>query len=409
MKKIEIRYINDLLFYILLFFGLFDAARNYTPLPEWIGYSKDIAIFLLYVLNCRKVRFLPQKLIYIQSVFWFIWGFAGILYSGGYSTVKILIGIIKYLEFFMLITLFYNWDALFHMSIGHALKLYIRGSLCIFIVNVIGYYIPNPVCYVGLSNGNLTAGYYGGRISVGQPPIAALPMLISCVYLMFCENTSTAKIIFLMSGIILSTTNTGIVALGICCVIYAGYFWASGKKIAKKYIYLALAVLGIGMIFHRELYIVFEDQILMYRRKLFAVLGGGKDASMEGRKRNWEFALSTLRTNRQWMFGRGMYGFCIGGEYHYVENTYVALICTYGIAGLGLFLVYLFDMLLRYVRIFFNEHDEKYLFGICLVLIYLLHMYTLDTFLVYTMSFGFGFFNMVIDKGNPQLHRDVGV
>ena len=79
MKKIEIRYINDLLFYILLFFGLFDAARNYTPLPEWIGYSKDIAIFLLYVLNCRKVRFLPQKLIYIQSVFWFIWAFAGIL------------------------------------------------------------------------------------------------------------------------------------------------------------------------------------------------------------------------------------------------------------------------------------------------------------------------------------------
>lgn len=310
MKKIEIRYINDLLFYILLFFGLFDAARNYTPLPEWIGYSKDIAIFLLYVLNCRKVRFLPQKLIYIQSVFWFIWGFAGILYSGGYSTVKILIGIIKYLEFFMLITLFYNWDALFHMSIGRALNLYIRGSLCIFIVNVIGYYIPNPVCYVGLSNGNVTAGYYGGRISVGQPPIAALPMLISCVYLMFCENRSTAKIIFLMSGIVLSTTNTGIVAL---------------------------AVLGIGMIFHRELYTVFEDQILMYRRKLFAVLGGGKDASMEGRKRNWEFALSTLRTNRQWMFGRGMYGFCIGGEYHYVENTYVALICTYGIAGLGLF------------------------------------------------------------------------
>lgn len=66
-------------------------------------------------------------------------------------------------------------------------------------------------------------------------------------------------------------------------------------------------------------------------------------------------------------------------------------------------------MLLRYVRIFFKEHDEKYLFGICLVLIYLLHMYTLDTFLVYTMSFGFGFFNTVIDKGSPQLHRDVGV
>ena len=66
MKKTEIRYINDLLFYILLFFGLFDAARNYTPLPEWIGYSKDIAIFLLYVLNCRKGRFLPQKLIYTK-------------------------------------------------------------------------------------------------------------------------------------------------------------------------------------------------------------------------------------------------------------------------------------------------------------------------------------------------------
>ena len=162
MKKIEIRYINDLLFYILLFFGLFDAARNYTPLPEWIGYPKDIAIFLLYVLNCRKVRFLPQKLIYIQSVFWFIWGFAGILYSGGYSTVKILIGIIKYLEFFMLITLFYNSDALFQMSIGRVLTLCIRGSVCIFIDDVIGYCIMNRVCYVGEINGHVSAGNHSG-------------------------------------------------------------------------------------------------------------------------------------------------------------------------------------------------------------------------------------------------------
>lgn len=285
MKKIKLKNINDILFYILLFFGLFDAARNYTPLPEWIGYSKDVAIFFLYVFNCRKVKFLPQKLIYIQSAFWLVWGLAGIFYSGGYSVVKILIGITKYLEFFMLITLFYNWDAIFNICIERALALYISGSMCIFVVNVIGYYIPNPICYVGLSNGNVKSGYYGGRISVGQPPIAALPMLISCVYLLFCRDGSTAKILFLMAGIILSTTNTGIVALGVCFFIYAGYFFASGKTIAKKYIWFALSFLGLIVVFHKELYFVFEDQILMYRRKLFTVLGGAKTHLWKGGKR----------------------------------------------------------------------------------------------------------------------------
>lgn len=100
-----------------------------------------------------------------------------------------------------------------------------------------------------------------------------------------------------------------------------------------------------------------------------------------------------------------MYGFCIGGEYHHVENTYVTLVCTYGIVGLGLFLLYLFNMLIHYARAFFNDHDGIYVFGICLILIYLLHMYTLDTFIVYTLSFGFSFFYTVINKRDLQLVR----
>lgn len=398
MKKFKLDYINDILFYILLFFGLFDAARNYTLLPEWIGYSKDVAIFLLYVLNRKKIRFLPQKIIVVQCIFWFLWGFTGIFYSGGYSPVKIVIGIIKYLEFFMLITLFYNWDRLFEMEIEQALHRYIQGSMCIFIVNLIGYYIPNPICYVGLSNGNVAAGFYGGRISVGQPPIAALPMVFSCVYLMFCRSNDIFKILYLFTGIVLSTTNTGIVALGVCFIVYGVYFFINKKKIQKKYLIAALIILGLLIIFHRQLLMIFDDQVTMYRNKIFSILRGGKDASMEGRKKNWMFALSTLQTKAQWLLGRGMYGFCIEGEYHHIENTYVSLLCTYGILGISVFLTYLGKIAWGYIKGFYKTRDAMYGFGICTILIYLLHMYTLDTFIVYTMTFGFSFFYTIIDK-----------
>ncbi len=398
VERIKREYINDILFYVLLFFGLFDAARNYTPLPEWIGYSKDIAIFLLYVLNRDKIRFLPQKIIVIQCIFWFLWGFAGIFYSGGYSPVKIVIGIIKYLEFFMLITLFYNWERLFRMEIEQALSRYIQGSMCIFIVNLVGYYIPNPICYVGLSNGNVTAGLYGGRISVGQPPIAVLPMVFSCVYLLFCRSDEIFKILYLITGIVLSTTNTGIVALGACFVVYGVYLLISRKRIPRKYLIAALIVLGLLVVFHRQLFVIFDDQIAMYRRKIFSILQGGKDASMESRKVNWIFALNTLQTKMQWLLGRGMYGFCIGGEYRHIENTYVSLLCTYGIVGLVTFLIYLGKAAWGYLKGFWKTHDALCGFGICVILIYLLHMYTLDTLIVYTLTFGFNFFYVMTGK-----------
>lgn len=396
---------NDILFYVLLFFGLFDAARNYTLLPIWCGYLKDVAIFLLYILNYKKVKLLNEKMIIIQSCFWFIWGFAGIIYSGGYSVIKIAIGIIKYLEFFMLITLFYNWDSLFNMSIEQALDKYIKGSLCIFIVNIVGYYIPNPICYVGLSNSNMPAGYYGGRVSVGQPPIAAFPMVLACVYLIFCKSADIFKILYLMTGIILATTNTGIIALGACIMIYIGYFIFSKKKIQKKYIICFSILIMLLFLFRKQLFVMFEDQVIMYRQKIIAILMGGKDASMEKRKVNWEFAINTLRTPIQWIFGRGMFGFCIGGQYRYIENTYVSILCTYGVLGLGMFLSYVGNIVYRYIKSFLIERNELYIFGICLVLIYLLHMYTLDNLITYTISFGFAFFYTVVNKATKTFDK----
>ena len=398
MYKTKWNHYNDSLFYILLFFGLFDTARNYTLLPDWIGYLKDIAIFLLYILNLKKIKFLPQKIIYLQCIFWLVWGLTGIVYSGGYSPIRIIIGIIKYLEFFMLITLFSNWANLFSMDIDQALSKYIKGSMCIFIINVIGYFIPNPICYVGLSNGNVRAGLYGGRISVGQPAIAALPMLFSCVYLMFCEKNNFIRILYLIAGIVLSTTNTGMVALGICGVIYVVYAVYSRKKVNKKYLIGLIIILGLLFVFRKQLYLIFQEQIKMYERKIIKILQGGKDASLEKRKEHWEYAVNTLQTVTQWIFGRGMYGFCADGEFHLIENTYISLLCTYGILGLGIFLVYLVGIGCRYIKGFLENNSELYLFGICLILIYLLHMYTHDNLTVYTMTFAFSFFYALINK-----------
>ena len=405
--KVENKKINDIFFYILFFFGLFDSARNYTYLPTWVGYSKDITIFILCVINLKEIQ-LPIRnrfLIIVQCVYWCLWGLSGIWYSNGYPIAKIGIGIAKYMEFFLLIVLFYNWDRLFSIRIEKVIEKYVLGSCVLLFVNIFGYFIPNPIVYRGIVNSNIdgSLGFYGGRITVGQPPVVVLPMIFSCIYLLYMKENKgkkdILKIFMLIVGILISVSITGVAALLPCLIIYILHeFFIVGRRLKGKTVLCIVAVISLTVaIFKYKLQDIFSAQIEMFCNRVINYLLG-KDGSMNGRYIHREFAIGTLQNKFQWLFGRGMYGFNLNGEYHHIENTYVSMICTYGILGLGMFLFFIFRNTGILIYRYWKEKKAVSLFGVCCFLIYMFHMYTLDVLIIYTMTFGFALFYAYIEK-----------
>jgi len=62
--------INKYLIYIILFFSVFDTARNYTYLPAAFGYIKEIAIVIISFFMFRRKIYFPSGFGIWFGIFW---------------------------------------------------------------------------------------------------------------------------------------------------------------------------------------------------------------------------------------------------------------------------------------------------------------------------------------------------
>ena len=302
--------INQICWYILLFFGLFDSARNYTYLPFWFGYLKDGTIFLLIIFNLKKIKLkkVSGKLFYVMFLIICALSFQGFFYSR-YNWTEVLIGIIKYMEFFFLILLFLNWDSVFSISMSKAVRQYVYIGVPILIaVNIIGYYIPNPIVSRTIWNGKLAYGYYGGRITVGQPPIAIYPVIMAYIYLLIYDRNYKRLLIYL-AAIIMAVSNTGLVAVVMVMSVIFLYeeFISKERKLSRKYFYfLAVIIIGAFLIFplFKER---FSQQWELYQKKIIAVLRGGGRCK-HGRTGN---SLEKCNSENEWCRRRVVWKRCV--------------------------------------------------------------------------------------------------
>ena len=387
--------INNILLWILLFFGLFDTARNYTYLPESFGYLKDITIYTLFFLNLKKIGF--YKKIGIGFYAWMsiviiITPF-GFLYSG-YSIVSILIACFKYVEFFLLGLIFINWNRIFGYSMLKFMHRYVYGSLILCFVNVFGYFVENPIVYRGLANSNMMAELYSGRMTVGQPPVAVFPVLISMIYLLVNTEKKVDNYILgvFIVCIVLSTSNTGIIAmvLSMLIVFIYGVLKSGDRKLKKRILFISIFT------FLAVFYLICSDNefissaLEFYVIKIGNYFFGTGDPSMNIRYVHWNDAMKDMNI-LNYIIGRGAYGFNSGSLDFPIENTYVMTFVVYGIIGVVAMAIFFGNMLYKNISIF-RKNSKLCVLNLCILMTFMLHMYTLDLYLSYTLYFSYALF-----------------
>lgn len=393
--------INKVLSYILLFFGLFDCARNYTPLPIAFGYLKDICIYAIFIINIKKIKLSP--VLGYGGMLWMIlvlfFSPVGFIYAK-VEPSEIAISWFKYLEFFLLMLIFYNFRDIFRSDIDHYVQAYIKGGLLLCFVNVFGYFVDNPIVSAKRPNENIGVYQWQGRISVGQPAVAVIPLIISSLWLLICGKRPKDKVyaIIYIICIFLANSNTGIASLAGCIVIIIVYelFLKSGKTVSfKKLVYAIstciLLALVIFTIINALSDVIMPTLNLYFER--FNSFFMGSDAGMSlriGRKYDAfkEFNLY------QFITGMGIYGFT-SKMGNVIENSYLRYTLEYGILGLISIIMFFGQFIVKSGSTLLckkSSNTKNSLFLLCITIVFMLHMYTLDLFTVYTLYYSAALF-----------------
>lgn len=391
--------INNILLYILVFFGLFDTARNYTYLPTSFGYLKDISIFLLLILNVAKIKisFGKEGIVGILIVFAFFAFLRGFFFSA-LNYVEIIVGIIKFFELFILITLFSSWSKIFTVPYKDIVHFYVYTGTCILIfINIFGYFVPNPIISRYIWNGVLAQGFYSGRITVGQPPIAIYPVIISLLYLVVFNGNRMCIVAYTIA-LFLSTSNTGIVSVLICIILFLIM-----KKGKEAYFYVVMFLLGIACIYFftvkTSLGVYLNDVISIYGSKIIKVLSGKNDVGLDIRSLHGTAAMNELENKLDILIGKGMYGYYSKtNPYRLVENTYTFIYCSIGLVGLSLWLIFFLKILISNFLAYIMYHEDRNLYFFLVTVVILCHMYTLDIPICYTIYFSYALFYVFCSK-----------
>lgn len=396
--------LNRIALYVLLFFGVFDTARLFTPLPSFVGYLKEICIFFLFLqLLLQKIQF-NVKSLYNQTflLLFFISGiclFRGCFFSDYFST-GLLIYQIKNLEFFLLFLIFINLHKIIpSISISEIVKIYILFSIILVAVNLVGVLVPNPICYKFIGRG-LDSSMYTGRLSLGQPAMASFPILLSFVYLwmkgLYDKRTFAIAAIFL-GYIFLSTAMTAYV-ITVCVIIIKlliNMKTHKGIKFNLIFVGLVLSFVVLGQLFLLDLFSHEQFDFQFLRARALKIIGIGR----------YEDSSMMLRTNYkklilQKIVDQGAYLWGLGPDYYNqirtnfyavmpIENSYIDFYAKSGIVGLTSFIVFIVGIF-KGLASSLKSESRYVLWGMSIT--FVLYGWTLPIFATYCMAFGFALF-----------------
>lgn len=402
---LTLKKINNIGLIILVFFMVYDTARNYTHLPQVVGYLKDLIIYLWLVeLIYMKDFKMPFHSIgfYIILLMCAIWSWVGLLYPiEGYDAhINPIIYILKQSEFLILLFVFGNYSNFFSQRYDKYIKLYIYLSVILFFVTLIGVYVDNNIISKNIVSEN-GAFYpeYANRISIGQPAIATFPQVVSLFFLLLCVPKTlpnlTMSLICLL-GIFMSTSITGIMS-AICLLAFIAFtsFIVGNASTKIKIFFVVIGVIFAFSYFVQTDYFYnnFGVAYLMVETRIDQFLyGTSVDPSMEMRVVQQEYVIKTLNDSVLGIiWGQGCNGAII-------ENSYYGILLRFGIIGAIAFCMFCFSLIKKALQI-------KSMFLIALIGIYLAHWYTLDVLYLPPLSYAFSFFGMYCLYYNSRQYK----
>ncbi len=407
-KKIKLENINNILMYMLIFFTIFASALNYTKIPSYFSYIKDVIIFyfMFLLIKNRKIE-KPKKIgiefyilfVVIALVSWF-----GILNANNITmnkitlTIEVARRVFRYMEFFLLFFIFTNIEKICTIEYKKLIKLYVTLSVILLFVHLFGYFVPNGILSIKIDE-KIGNGFYKNRITVGQPAIAVYPMIISFFYVLIYEKVNRKTIIsllLLLIGIVISVSTTGILSLGLVLLIIMIPIIKMNKDNLKKILYLAsifILILLIGITLVKlipSLNKIYEEQTKLISVKVRALFSDDvRDFSMEARDNKYKSVENKLDTVIKRIFGLGMIGYDDGNpKIGNLENTYRIMYIQYGLLGISLFIIMLLRGILNEIRI--KNLDNIFLLALFIILA--MHSYTLDIFYLPTISYSLSLF-----------------
>lgn len=412
--------INRIALYILLFFGVFDTARLFTPLPSYVGYLKEICIFFLFFqLLIKKIEFKSKS--FYGKAFLLLFFISGLcllraIFFSNYHSSELIIFQVKGLEFFLIFLIFINLHKIVPTtSLDKVIKIYIVLSIVLVAVNFIGVLIPNPICYKYVGRGD-NSMMFTGRMSLGQPAMATFPILLTFILFWMKKerNTFNNAIIFIsLISIILSTAMTAYAIVG--CVIFIK-FCADMKSIKeiKNNIFFIFAMLIIAIIGYRVVisYLSQDASILNFdflKDRFFKMMGYGdyEDVARLMRTQFREIILQKIYSENAFIFGLGPdYYHQIRTDFYAqipIENTYIDFYAKSGLLGLASFGLLIIASLKYFSKNnHFNFHNSQFLLVVGILTAMLLYSWTLPIFATYCMAFGFALFFAYFYRENKE-------
>ena len=397
----KISKINNILMYILIWFMIYASALNYTYIPSFVSYLKDIIIF--YFMTVLVIKNKIQKPKEIGKAFYILFflvatiSWIGLINNTENSKIEIIVRILKYLEFFMLFFIFTNLEKICTVSYDKLINWYIILSIILVFVHIFGYFVPNNIVSIYIDN-KIGNGYYRNRISVGQPAIAVYPMIISYLYLVIFKNNNfkvIVSIIILLCGIIISVSTTGILAIIATTLIFI--IFNRTKKNTKKIFYTIASlvlIFFIGIIVIKnipKLNEIYKVQTNLLSVKIRALYNENiTDISMETRDNKYNDIEKNITNIWDKIFGKGLLGYNANGiAIGSLENTFRTMKVCYGIIGLLVYIIFIAKHIIYGIK---NIKNKEGMFILLFFIVFAMHSYTLEVLYLPTISYTLSLF-----------------
>ena len=368
------------LYNIILFFIVFDGMRNNIIGNEILSPIKEIAIFILFIVNIRKWKDVfillikPLRLLWLYILFV---GVLGLFDSEALSITNTTINIFKFSMFFMLTINLMNFEFLTSETFDYVYKKIVVFSLFYCCLNILSVFVSLPIWK--------EQEQWFGRFGMGYPTTDTISLCLALIILLFKSNLfhyeKFKKVIFeviITIGIAMQVTGSALILLP---VIWLVYFVHSGLINTSKLITISILICGIVIVspaidkkLHTELGERYENAYMLVDVKINNFIKGEETDnfdSKQARKNQYNYAQKVFIDNTfKELFGCGIQNFTMNqslmsNKSFHIENMFLLFVVAFGYFGTFLLLICFIYFIIKALSGIYQIEDKLFLLTLC--------------------------------------------
>ena len=386
--------IVNMLFYIFIFFSVFDQSREALPLPSIVNslfpLIRDCLIIYFFIRNFSKN---VNSLFILIPCFFLISTIIGFLNIHSLKSFK---EMWNYLKFFLIYYIFLYEDTFLNNK-DKILFFYLKSVVFVFLFNIIAV--------LGFSS-FLTRTFSAGlRLTVGNSSIISymyISALIIVLYFDFVKEKQLYIVLYIIA-IISTVTTTAFIAL----IPVFFIFFIKKLKLKQKIIVIFITCICVVILFKIissiEFLSTFFDYLKDKWKQVIALLNFKSDISSIGTMTMREQQKINLLTNMSafdYIFGLGFSGYNKYIDFM-VENQFITFLSIFGFCGIILLVFFV----AKYILVSLFTVNVYNITVLCVIACY---SYTLVIFLPYISNFVTALLlalsNLYINKKNDYFY-----